>query len=659
LGIVLCVSVLLLLAGAVRVSAAPLLLTEWGSQGSGNGQFFYPLDVATDSIGNVYVADSNNHRIQKFTSSGEFVAKWGKQGSADGDFAGPGGVATDSAGNVYVADTGNHRIEKFSSSGEFIAKWGKQGSADGDFNNPWDVATDSAGNTSEIGSDTSRIQKFSSSGAFITQWGSLGSADGQFNRPRRVATDSTGNVYVADEYNGRVQAFSSSGAFITKWARYGLRSDGTGAGTQPTGLATDPAGNVYVADKANNHIEKFSPAVGSELLRRYVPGLLYEQQERYRADSAAEITGSYVSDGSQRACGADTSTAYSNYLKRINVFRETFEIFAASDPDRDCADLSLDSLRPTYSDGVPATSFDVLDEHNGTEQVDAERLHLNPAYANRVYGRAVVSGGITWLQYWFFYYYNPYNALGQGVHEGDWEMIQLGLRSDGTPLLATYAQHGKGESCSWDEVEKIAGTRPVVYVANGSHASYLSSGFQPRVEKGVILLPTDYHSGDGDYVDPMLEEIANSSPRWVSWPGKWGASDSSPRGPRHQHPWNHPLDFALNPTSSSSSCGGSPPITAAEAPSAPQLTAARRGDKIAVSYRFEGPPKDKQGAPTDILLTVRSADKRHLPNGKSYPVRARSGRQLIRPFGHGPYTVAASAFAKTELRSRVVKVRVP
>ena len=69
--------------------------------------------MATDAAGNVYVADFGNHRIQKFSSAGTYLAQWGSYGSGDGQFSTPRGVATDAAGNVYVADQGNHRIQKF------------------------------------------------------------------------------------------------------------------------------------------------------------------------------------------------------------------------------------------------------------------------------------------------------------------------------------------------------------------------------------------------------------------------------------------------------------------------------------------------------------------------------------------------------------------
>ena len=80
--------------------------------------------VAVDSSGNVYVADTNNNRIQKFDSSGTFITKWGSSGTGDGQFEYPTGIAVDSSGNVYVADTDNHRIQKFDSNGTFLTKWG-------------------------------------------------------------------------------------------------------------------------------------------------------------------------------------------------------------------------------------------------------------------------------------------------------------------------------------------------------------------------------------------------------------------------------------------------------------------------------------------------------------------------------------------------------
>ena len=144
-----------------------------------------PYDVAVDAAGNVYVADlawiTEYGRVQKFSSSGSFIAKWDSQGSGDGQFNSPYGIAVDAAGNVYVADADNNRIQKLSSEGVFIAKWGSS-TGDGQFYSPIGVAVDASGNVYVVDTGNNRIQKFSSSGVFITKWGSEGSGDGQFNR---------------------------------------------------------------------------------------------------------------------------------------------------------------------------------------------------------------------------------------------------------------------------------------------------------------------------------------------------------------------------------------------------------------------------------------------------------------------------------------------
>ena len=113
---------------------------------------------------------------------------------------------------------------------------------------------------------------------------------------------------------------------------------------------------------------------------------------------------------------------------------------------------------------------------------DGERPTLTPA---GIYGRlARQPGGRNWLQYWLWLYYNPKNLFGFGKHEGDSEMVQIGLGADRIPELVTYAQHNTGEARKWssrqplhrDEPDRL---RPVVYIAQGSHASYLQATHVP------------------------------------------------------------------------------------------------------------------------------------------------------------------------------------
>lgn len=88
-----------------------------------------PAGIAFDADENIYVADSLNHRVQKFTKDGQFLTKWGGQGDSEGKLNMPWGIAADELGDVYVADWRNDRIQKFTANGEFLFAFGKSGSA--------------------------------------------------------------------------------------------------------------------------------------------------------------------------------------------------------------------------------------------------------------------------------------------------------------------------------------------------------------------------------------------------------------------------------------------------------------------------------------------------------------------------------------------------
>jgi V8-like Glu-specific endopeptidase len=236
-----------------RSNDAPAFVRTFGATGTATGQFTNPDAVATDDDGNIYVTDTGNHRIQKFTSTGTFLTTWGTPGNATGQFSSPRGIATDSAGNVYVADTGNHRIQKFASTGTFLTTWGTFGSSTGQFRFPLGIATDSAGNVYVADAENHRIQKFTSTGTFLTTWGTSGTPTGQFDVPFGIATDSDDNVYVTDTGNHRIQKFTSTGTFLTTWGTFG---SSTGQFSSPRGIALDDDDNVYVTDTGNHRIQK-------------------------------------------------------------------------------------------------------------------------------------------------------------------------------------------------------------------------------------------------------------------------------------------------------------------------------------------------------------------------------------------------------------------
>ena len=246
----------------VNGTKAPNFLLKFGSTGSGNGQFNPsispssggPFGIATDSSGNIYVADKGNSRVQKFDLSGTFLLKFGSLGAGDGQFYAPEGIAVDGSGNIYVADTSGQRVQKFSSAGTFLLKFGSSGTGDGQFATPRHITVDGSGNVYVVDAGiNARIQKFDSSGNFLMKFGSLGTGNGQFTNPFGIALDSSGNIYVSDQT--RIQKFDSSGTFVSKFG-----SSGTGDGqfgTTVAGLDLDATGNIYVADPNNHRIQKF------------------------------------------------------------------------------------------------------------------------------------------------------------------------------------------------------------------------------------------------------------------------------------------------------------------------------------------------------------------------------------------------------------------
>jgi tripartite motif-containing protein 71 len=253
-----------ILAGVLIPASAsaqtPAYITQWGTYGNMDGQFWSPYGVAVDASGNVYVADTGNFRIQKFMSNGAYLTKWGSYGNGNGQFRGASGVAVDGRGsvyvngNVYVADCYNHRIQVFTNSGTYLTQWGTFGTGNGQFNFPYGVAVDAGGYVYVADTDNHRIQVFTRSGVYLTQWGTSGTGDGQFNYPWGVAVDASGNVYVADYYNHRIQKFTFDGTYVTQWGTYG---SGDGQFAYPQGVAVDAAGNVYGTD-VNHRIQVFT-----------------------------------------------------------------------------------------------------------------------------------------------------------------------------------------------------------------------------------------------------------------------------------------------------------------------------------------------------------------------------------------------------------------
>ena len=244
-------------SGAVTPTGPPAFLTAWGGTGIGAGQFDLPFGVGVSPSGDIYVADDQNNRIQRFTRNGVYVSEFGSAGVSAGQFNRPIALEFDAAGNLYVADVLKHRIQKFTAGGAFILTWGFNGSGDSQFDLPYGLAVDSTGNAYVADAVNKRIQKVSSTGVFITKWGTSGTGNGQFMDTSDVAVDSSDHIYVSDSVNHNVQVFTADGVFLTKW---GTGGTGDGEFDLPSDIDVSADGRIHVGDTLNDRIQMFGQA---------------------------------------------------------------------------------------------------------------------------------------------------------------------------------------------------------------------------------------------------------------------------------------------------------------------------------------------------------------------------------------------------------------
>jgi sugar lactone lactonase YvrE len=250
-----------------HLAADGSVLQVWGSFAdisvgeAPGGTFYEPWGIAVATDGSVFVADTWNHRIQKFTADGEFVNMWGYFGQADTPFAiwGPRDIAIDSNGHLYITDTGNKRIVIYDENGNYINQFGTAGLEPGQFDEPVGVAVDKDGLVYITDTWNQRIQVMSSdsSGNYVplNNWEIVAWYGQSLDNKPFVAVDETGNLYTTDPEGYRVLHFITTGTFINYFGDYGT---GPNQFDLPTGIITDGEGGVWVADAGNNRIMHFS-----------------------------------------------------------------------------------------------------------------------------------------------------------------------------------------------------------------------------------------------------------------------------------------------------------------------------------------------------------------------------------------------------------------
>lgn len=231
-----------------------------------------------------------------------------------------------------------------------------------------------------------------------------------------------------------------------------------------------------------------------DLLQKRWPRLVYDSLEAYFADDPAQMV---VNPG--------------------NVLRRGDQVLARVDD----GSLTLDTLGP---DGQKDDCLSITGKDYAKQYARLRQQH--PELNDVMVARAKADRhGKLWLQYWLWYFYNDYRLTADvGLHEGDWELVQLRLTADGVPDYAVYNQHRKAQRRPWGEVETVDG-RPVVYVARGSHASY----FEPGVHRTEVW--ADVCDGKRPAPELRLNILpGDDAPKdWSGWPGRWG--DTRPASP--------------------------------------------------------------------------------------------------------------------------------
>ncbi|MDP6802780.1 MAG: NHL repeat-containing protein [Gemmatimonadota bacterium] len=220
--------------------------------------FRAPEGVSTDPLGQVFVADTGNHRVCLFSPAGRFVRELGGYGWDDGEFVDPTDVCARGGFRLFVVDFGNDRIQEFSISDEspvgvvFPFRAGA-GFSDEELVRPVRMDTDAEGRLYFSDALSHCVWVFAPTGEPVGKLGGLGEEPGRFRDPAGVAVGPDGRVFVVDRGNRRIQVFDALGNWRASW-------QGGEGFVDPTGIDVGARGNVFVADAGAARVRIFTPA---------------------------------------------------------------------------------------------------------------------------------------------------------------------------------------------------------------------------------------------------------------------------------------------------------------------------------------------------------------------------------------------------------------
>ena len=255
-------------------------LGEFGTFGTGEGQFVWPIGIAADSRGRIYISDEHRHDVQVFEADGRYVGRWGEFGAAPGQLNRPSSMAIDEHARVFLADGFNHRVQVFSTDGEYLSSFGSEGSGPGQFSIPWGIYLGPADDVYVADWQNDRVQRLTRDGRHLATFGRPGNGPGELKRPAGVGVDRDGTVFVADWGNERVQVFRPDGEYfatligdatMSTWgqelldSRLDLREGRALVGDMepekrfvgPTAVKIDAEGRILVVDSCRYRVQVY------------------------------------------------------------------------------------------------------------------------------------------------------------------------------------------------------------------------------------------------------------------------------------------------------------------------------------------------------------------------------------------------------------------